>query len=176
MFNFSENRMNGKTLSSNGTAPEERVVSLWKRLGNSPIGRRIYSLLFGRMVPYTGTIRPIIHEISPGRANVSLRDKKVLRNHLNSIHAIALANLGELASGLALIAALPESTKGIVTRLEIDYLKKARGELVAFGEAQVPETINEPTALQAHATIRDSEGDSVATLTAHWQLRPRDMS
>jgi acyl-coenzyme A thioesterase PaaI-like protein len=127
------------------------------------------------MVPYTGTIHPLIEEISPGRARVTMHDRRVLRNHLNSIHAIALVNLGELASGLALTAALPESTKGIVTRLEIDYLKKARGNLTAMGEAQVPETINEPTALRAYATIRDREGESVATLTAHWQLRPRDM-
>ncbi|MEW8027209.1 MAG: hotdog fold domain-containing protein [Candidatus Thiodiazotropha sp.] len=167
--------MSGETLSRPGTAPEERVVSLWRRFGNSAIGRRIYSLLFGRMVPYTGTIHPIIEEISPGRATVSLRDRKVLRNHLNSIHAIALANVGELASGLALIAALPKSTKGIVTRLEIDYLKKARGDLTAIGEAEVPETISEPTTFQAQATIWDSEGDSVANLTAHWQLRPKDM-
>jgi acyl-coenzyme A thioesterase PaaI-like protein len=127
------------------------------------------------MVPYTGTIRPIIQEISPGRASVILRDRRVLRNHLNSIHAIALANVGELASGLALIAALPKSTKGIVTRLEIDYHKKARGQLIAVGEAQVPETIGESTTLQAYATIRDSEGECVATLTVYWQLRSKGM-
>jgi acyl-coenzyme A thioesterase PaaI-like protein len=128
------------------------------------------------MAPYTGTLRPLIEEITPGRAQVTLRDRGVLRNHLNSIHAIALANLGELASGLALIAALPDSTKGIVTRLEIDYQKKARGSLTAIGQAQAPKTISEPTTLQAHATIRDRDGDSVATLTAHWLLRPRELS
>lgn len=168
--------MSAETPSRPATSPEERVVSLWRRFGKGALGRRFYSLLFGRMVPYTGTIRPIIEEISPGRARVSLRDRRVLRNHLNSIHAIALANLGELASGLALIAALPEATKGIVTRLEIDYLKKARGNLSAVGETQVPDTISEPTTLQAHATIRDQDGDRVAILTAHWQLRPRDLS
>jgi acyl-coenzyme A thioesterase PaaI-like protein len=167
--------MNGKIPSRSDTSPEERVISFWRRFGNSAIGRRIYSLLFGRMVPYTGTIHPIIKEISPGRARVILRDRRILRNHLNSIHAIALANLGELASGLALIAALPKSTKGIVTRLEIDYLKKARGDLVAVGEAQVPELISEPTPIKAFATIQDSDGDSVATLSVHWQLRPSDV-
>ncbi|MES9988574.1 MAG: hotdog fold domain-containing protein [Candidatus Thiodiazotropha endolucinida] len=167
--------MSGETQSRPVITPEARVVSLWRRFGNNALGRRIYSLLFGRLVPYTGTIRPVIEEISPGRARVTLRDRRVLRNHLNSIHAIALANVGELASGLALIASMPESTKGIVTRLEIDYLKKARGDLTAIGEAQVPETIGESTTLQVHATIWDREGDSVANLTTHWQLRPRDM-
>ncbi|MBV2095811.1 MAG: DUF4442 domain-containing protein, partial [Candidatus Thiodiazotropha sp. (ex Codakia orbicularis)] len=95
-------------------------------------------------------------------------------NHLNSIHAIALANLGELASGLALIAAMPKTAKGIVTRLEIDYLKKARGTLTAIGEAEVPEAINEPTSLEARATIWNRDGESVATLNVHWLLSPRE--
>jgi acyl-coenzyme A thioesterase PaaI-like protein len=166
--------MSSETVKPSGTTPEERLVSLWRRFGNNPIGRRIYSLLFGRLVPYTGTIKPLIEEIAPGRARVTLRDRGGVRNHLNSIHAIALANLGELASGLALISAMPKSAKGIVTRLEIDYLKKARGTLTAIGEAEIPETISEPTALEARATILNPDGESVATLNVHWLLSPRD--
>ncbi|MEW8510174.1 MAG: hotdog fold domain-containing protein [Candidatus Thiodiazotropha sp.] len=166
--------MSGETVTTPGTTPEERVVSLWRRFGSNAIGRRIYSLLFGRMVPYTGTIHPQIEEISPGRAKVILQDRGAVRNHLNSIHAIALANLGELASGLALIAAMPKTAKGIVTRLEIDYLKKARGTLTAIGEAEVPEAINEPTSLEARATIWNRDGESVATLNVHWLLSPRE--
>jgi acyl-coenzyme A thioesterase PaaI-like protein len=166
--------MSSKTLSTLSIPPEARVLTLWQRLGTSTLGRRLYSRLFSHMVPYSGTIRPLIEEISPGRARVTLKERRQLKNHLNSIHAIALANLGELASGLALIAALPTSTQGIVTRLEIDYVKKARGSLHALGKAQVPETIPEPITLQAHATIFNSDGENVATLTAHWQLRPRD--
>ncbi|MEW8508083.1 MAG: hotdog fold domain-containing protein [Candidatus Thiodiazotropha sp.] len=166
--------MSSESMIAPDTTPEERVVTLWRRFGKSAVGRRIYSLLFGRLVPYTGTIRPMIEEISPGRARVTLRDRRAVRNHLNSIHAIALANLGELASGLALIAAMPKSAKGIVTRLEIDYLKKARGTLTAIGEAEVPETINEPTTLMARATIWNHEGESVATLNVHWLLSPRE--
>lgn len=166
--------MSSETQTPSRTTAEERVVSLWKRFGNSPLGRRIYSYLFSRMVPYTGTIHPIIEEISPGRAKVALLDRNVLRNHLNSIHAIALANVGELASGLATIAAMPKSAKGIVTRLEIDYVKKARGNLTAIGEAQVPEKIDQPTTILAHATVWDQAGDSVASLTVHWLLSPRE--
>jgi acyl-coenzyme A thioesterase PaaI-like protein len=166
--------MSSKTVATSGTTPEERVVSLWRRFGHNPIGRRIYSLLFGRLVPYTGTVKPLIEEITPGRARVTLRDRRGVRNHLNSIHAIALANLGELASGLALISAMPKSAKGIVTRLEINYLKKARGTLTATGEAEVPETISEPTSLVAKATILNRDGERVATLDVHWLLSPRE--
>lgn len=170
MISGEENHLANDTANT----PEERVVALWRRFGNNAFGRRLYSFLFSRMVPYTGTIRPMIEEITPGRASVTIEDRKILRNHLHSIHAIALANLGELASGLAVIAALPKATKGIVTSLEIDYTKKARGKLTAIGEAQVPDRINDTITLQARATIWDSVGDSVATVTAQWLLSPRD--
>ena len=45
---------------------------------------------------------------------VVLKDKRAIRNHLDCIHAIALANLGELASGLALLSIIEPSLKAIV--------------------------------------------------------------
>jgi acyl-coenzyme A thioesterase PaaI-like protein len=128
------------------------------------------------MVPYTGTVTPHIQKIEPGHATVLIKDRKRVRNHLHSIHAIALANLGELASGLAMIAALPDNTRGIVTNIEIDYLKKARGSLTAKGEANPPDTVTDPITLPAYAVITDSEGDRVANVTVHWLLSPRDKS
>ena len=143
--------MSHPTDSAKTGSPEERVVSLWRKYGKSALGRRLYSFLFSRMVPYTGTIHPLIQSIEPGRSEVIIKDRKSIRNHLHSIHAVALANLGELSSGLAMIAALPDNTRAIVTNLEIDYLKKARGTLVAKGEADPPDTITDPITLPAYA-------------------------
>jgi acyl-coenzyme A thioesterase PaaI-like protein len=156
------------------SSPEERVVTLWRKYGKSALGRRFYSYLFGRLVPYTGTVRPIIEEIEPGHARVRMRERRRLRNHLRSIHAIALANIGELASGLAMIAALPDKTRAIVTNLEIDYIKKARGTLEAVGEAQPPETVTDPVTIPAYAVIRNRDGERVASVTVHWLLSPRE--
>jgi len=153
---------------------EGRVLSRWQRWGKTALGRRLYSLMLGRMAPYSGSIRPLVLQIEPGYARISLRDRRALRNHLNSIHAIALANLGELASGLAMLAALPDDVKAIVTRLEIEYLKKARGRLQAEGRAEPPGVITEPTTQIVHAEISDETGDIVARLNVHWQLRPKE--
>jgi len=154
---------------------ERRVLSLWQRWGKTAFGRRLYSRILAYMVPYSGSIRPLVLRLEPGYVRIELRDRHALRNHLHSIHAIALANLGELASGLAMLATLPDDVKAIVVRLEIEYLKKARGRLQAEGWADAPAgMITEPVTHVVHAEISDATGDVVARLNAHWQLKPKD--
>jgi acyl-coenzyme A thioesterase PaaI-like protein len=111
--------------------------------------------------------------LRPGHAEVSLRDRRKVRNHLASIHALALANAGELASGLAMHSALPQSVRGIVVRLEIEFLKKARGTVTATATPEIPE-VQEPVEHAVSADIRDEAGDVVARVTTVWRLAPRE--
>ncbi len=155
---------------------EGRLLSQWRRWGKTSIGRRFYARMLGRMVPYSGSIHPLVLQLEPGYVRIEMRDRRALRNHLHSIHAIALANLGELASGLAMLAALPDDVKAIVTGLEIEYVKKARGRLLAEGRADPPGMITEPETRIVQAEITDATGDIVARLNVRWQLRPKDLS
>ena len=123
------------------------------------------------MVPYTRSIRCTVVQFEPGYAEVLLHDRWRVRNHLRSVHAIALANLGELATGLSLIGGLSPRLRAILTGLDVRYTKKARGPLLAEARCTVPEIVSEVDHA-VEATIRDSDGDTVATVTAHWLLSP----
>jgi acyl-coenzyme A thioesterase PaaI-like protein len=144
----------------------------WRTWSSRPLGRWIFSRVLSRMVPYTGTVRPEVLSIEPGRAQVALSDRRAVRNHLNSIHAIALVNLGELTSGLALNAGLPEEARGIVTHLETDFLKKARGRLVASCSTTIPDW-RTPCEHVVEASIKDAEMDVVARVRVRWKIGPK---
>ena len=113
--------------------PESIVREKWKRAKGSSFGRWLFSRAVGRFAPYTGTIGARIEEIEPGRAVVTMRDRKAVRNHLNSIHAVALANLTEMSGSFAVIGSMRPKTRMIPVRLETEYVKKARGTVIAEG-------------------------------------------
>ena len=100
-----------------------------------------------------------------------MRDRARVRNHLQSVHATALVTLGELASGLAMMMSMPPKTRAIVTGLDIEYLKKARGLLTAHGEAPTPEG-DERREYVVTASIRDTPGDEVARMRVRWLVGP----
>jgi uncharacterized protein (TIGR00369 family) len=123
------------------------------------------------MTPYSGTIGARVEQLEPGFCRVALRDRRRVRNHLGSIHAIALANLAEMASGLAVLVGLPSSVQGIVTGFSITYVKKARGQLRAECRAEHLD-VTAPQDYEAEVEVTDAEGDVVARATARWRLRP----
>jgi uncharacterized protein (TIGR00369 family) len=154
----------------NSPSSEGVIMTWWSRLAPLPGGRLVFSLALGWLAPYTGSLGARIEEIRPGFARVTLRDRRRLRNHLRSLHAIALINLGELATGLAVLSTLPANMRGIVLDIHADYLKKARGELTATASFQLPSTISEDTACAVEAELQDLSGETVTRVRATWLI------
>lgn len=157
--------------SSSTENPVVRLQRLWQRLQSLPGGTWLFSRILGWVIPYTGTIGANVKILKPGYAEIQMRDRRRVRNHLRSIHALALANLGEFASGLAMLGSLPNNVRGIPTELATEYFKKARGVLTAESHCTIPE-ITEDIDFKVYADIRDASGDQVARTTVNWRLGP----
>lgn len=159
------------SMPASSASPGPRLRRLWQRLAPLPGGRWLFTRILGSTVPYSGRLGARVVTFSPGHAVVELRERRAVRNHLRSVHAMALANLGELSTGLAMIGGLPPSVRGILTAFEIEYHKKARGRLTAESRCDVPE-VAEDADFVAEAAITDAAGDLVSTVRATWRLGP----
>jgi acyl-coenzyme A thioesterase PaaI-like protein len=143
----------------------------WQRCASLPGGKWLFSRLLALHVPYSGRLGAQVEELQPGQCVVTLSEQRRVRNHLRSVHAMALANLGELATGLALMNSLPDRARGILTGFSIDYVKKARGRLTAKCRCEIPSGTVEHEYLVT-GEILNEHGDVVAVARARWLVGP----
>lgn len=145
---------------------------LWNLLSGMPAGKQVFSRLVGRMARYTGTIHATVNVLRAGHAEVQMPDRRSVRNHLDCIHAIALANLAELAGNVALMYSLPDDARFIVSGIDIEYLKKARGTITAVGESPIPRSAARAR-YDVAVVLRDAAGEAVARAVLHSLVGPK---
>lgn len=149
----------------------DSIGRLWQAACKVPGGKAAFSAFAARQAPYSASIGARVVELGPGHSRVEMADRPAVRNHLRSVHALALANLAEFASGLAMLAGLPAGRRGIVVRVEVDYLKKARGTVTAAADV-VPPAADFDGPLVLPVELYDAGGDVVARGWFHWLIGP----
>ena len=148
------------------------VKTSWDSLGNIPGGKFIFSKIVGRAAPYTSTIGAVVEELSVGSAIVRLKDRKAVRNHLNCVHAVALANLAEMTGNIAIAYSMPSNARFIVSGLSMEYLKKARGTIRAFCTCPIPES-NERAEYEVLVELFNSSNELVTRGTLRTLVGPK---
>jgi len=146
----------------------EDLVVLWNRVRTLPFGKTLFSWLLKRTIPYSGSIFPVVDFLIKGEARVYFDDRKKVSNHLNSIHAIALINVGELCTGLALHSILGSQYRAIIIQLNIVYLKKARGRIPAISKVNANQI--QMGEQEIEAKLMNSNSECIAIVTACWKI------
>ena len=152
------------------------ALEMFRRLGASAAGRWLFSWLVCRRAPYFATIAPRIEELEPGHCVVRLRDRRRVRNHLGSVHAIALCNAAELAGGLATDAALPPQLRWIPKGMQVRYLKKAHGTLRATANVPRVDAARGPQELHAKVEVHNAADELVFDADITMWVSPRGSS
>ncbi|MGD9388663.1 MAG: DUF4442 domain-containing protein, partial [Gammaproteobacteria bacterium] len=97
-----------------------------------------------------------------------------IQNHIGTVHAIALCNLAELCAGLVTDASIPDDMRWIPKGMEVRYLAKARGRIVARAAPRTaPASSAEPYELVIGVTLEDRAGTAVAAADITMWLTPR---
>jgi uncharacterized protein (TIGR00369 family) len=158
---------------------ESRFNQLLTRIEGLPLPRSAKQWLLtqsaGLMIPYLSTSAIEFEAVSQARATLALRNRRRVQNHMKGVHASAMFLLAEAATGTVLLANLPEGALFSTTHIEIDYTKRARGDLRAtatLDEAQRTQLEREEKGkLRVPVELRDGDGNEPARFVIEWSWK-----
>jgi len=111
------------------------VLTMWQKANAVPVlGARAFSILFAQKAPYFATVRPRFTVLEPNRAELVVRSRRGVHNHLGTVHAIALCNGLEAAMGALAEASVPADRRWIPKGMEVSYTAKATGDVTCIAE------------------------------------------
>lgn len=149
------------------------ALGLFQRFGAHAPGRWLVSRLVCLRAPYFASIAPRIERLEPGLCVVRIRDRRAVRNHIGTVHAIALCNMAELSGGLATDAAIPAGLRWIPKGMTVRYLRKAKGTLTAT--ARIDPIADDSSSREMHARVEvtDAAGETVFDADITMWIAPR---
>ena len=110
------------------------TYALYRRLARLPRGRAIFSAFYANAAPYFWTVRPAVVDVRPHHAELTIRKRRAVLNHIGTIHAIAVCNGLEAAMGLLAEASVPAGRRWIPIGMDVRYLAKASTDLACLAE------------------------------------------
>lgn len=125
----------------------------YRKLASWPLGKYLFSKGIGWQAPFFSTIDARIQDYQEGLAVFKMRDRRAVRNHFGSVHAIAMCNLAEVCGGMALDSATPSHLRWIPQGMTVTYLKKARGDLT--GQCRIDPSAVQAGVVHGRVEIRD---------------------
>ncbi len=149
-----------------------RAIDAWNRLKGHAAGRWLFSRIVCWRAPYFASIRPLFVQLSDGRVEVCMRKRRRVTNHIGTVHAIAMANLCEVAAGTMMEALLDAGMRWIPRGMTIRYLAKANTGVVA--KAIMPKIVcREAQDAIVNVQVFDHHGVEVVQAEITMYLSPR---
>jgi acyl-coenzyme A thioesterase PaaI-like protein len=110
------------------------VLALWRRCSTLPLGTRVFSIAFAQKAPYFASVRPRFTVVEPNRAELVVRKRRAVQNHIGTLHAIALCNGLEAAMGALAEASIPSGKRWIPKGMDVAYTAKATSDVTCVAE------------------------------------------
>ena len=150
-----------------------KTIDIFKKFRLLPFGNKIFSFVLCQRAPYFGSISPTLQELRPSFASATIKNTRKVRNHLGTVHAIAMCNMDELVGGLMTEVSLPSSKRWIPAGMSVEYLKKAKSDLRAIADGSGLNWSQDGT-IKVPVEIKDTDDDIVfrAQIEMHVSTKP----
>jgi acyl-coenzyme A thioesterase PaaI-like protein len=110
------------------------VMGLYDRVSRLPYGKGIFSRVFALKAPYFGSVRPRFTELRPNYAELTIRKRRRVQNHIGTVHVIAICNGLEAAMGALAEVTIPGDKRWIPKGMEVSYTAKATSDITCIAE------------------------------------------
>ena len=139
-----------------------KTLKLYKKAINYPFGKKLFGLGICLNAPYFLSIRPKIIEIESNYVEIKIKKRKAVTNHINTVHAIAMCNMAEIAGGLMTEVSVKDKSRWIPSGMTVKYLKKAKTDLTAISDGTGIDWSKEGETL-VPVIIKDKNDETVFT-------------
>lgn len=146
-----------------------KVLDIYQKLSKYPLGRWFFSKAVSFKAPYFRSISPRIIVLKHGEAQVWMKKKWSITNHLKSVHAIAMCNICEFAGGLCLEVSIPSDKRWIPKGMSVNYIKIARTDLTAHCQIKNVDW-NNTDVLDVYVTVLDNHDVLVMDATINMKI------
>lgn len=169
----SPDRLGWSRRSRQPYAPSVDTYRLYQTLTSYPLGRTLFSLAYGIKAPYFATVRPDVLVMRENYAEVVVAQRRSVRNHIGTVHAIAICNGLEAAMGLVAEATCPPAWRWIPRGMTVSYLAKADSDILCIAETN-PDQWDTPGDIDVRVRAEKRDGTVVVdgTITIYVSQRP----
>lgn len=111
------------------------VLALFEKSKTIPLlGTRVFDWGFSRKAPYFGSISPRFTVVEANHAELVIKNRRAVHNHIGTVHAIALCNGLEAAMGALAEASIPRTKRWIPKGMTVQYTAKADSDITCIAE------------------------------------------
>jgi acyl-coenzyme A thioesterase PaaI-like protein len=136
-------------------------LELFNKARQIPLGKALFSKMVCLKAPYFSSIRPQVVEFKPSYCEVTMQNRRAVKNHLGIVHAIAMCNMAELAGGLMTDASVPSTHRWIPKGMTVEYLKKADTDLRAIATPLEALDLRKAGEFPVHVGVLNTAGEIV---------------
>ena len=137
------------------------TLKIWETLSNKPGGKWAFSQAICFKAPYFKSIDPTFIAVRPEYCQISMPKTRRVLNHLNTVHAIAMCNMAELAGGTMTEVTVPQSHRWIPNGMTVKYLKKATTDLIATATPFSSINLDQPSEYVVQVDVTNTANELV---------------
>jgi acyl-coenzyme A thioesterase PaaI-like protein len=153
------------------THPTPATLAAWRRRSPSRFGRWWFARSLCRRAPYFAAINPHFLELRPALCVVLMPRQASTGGPSGTVHALAIANLCELAAQTVTEVTVPAGMTWHSRGMTIEYLRRAESDVTATARLDKTEW-NEMQNVAVPVTAIDRNGSEVVRAVITMRVEP----